>query len=76
MVLVVAVVVVIVSLAVSVVSKQMENTHFANINHREPANRQYFFKFGTYHSVLQMINTAARPVGAHLDFCTLWGHIQ
>jgi len=26
--------------------------------------------------VLQMINTAARLVKAHLDFCTSWGQIQ
>jgi len=38
----------------------------------KPANLQYVqFKFGT-HIVLQMINTAARLVRAHLDFCTSW----
>jgi len=34
---------------------------------------EYQFKLGTYYIILQVINTAARLVRAHVDFFTSWG---
>ena len=37
---------------------------------------EYQFKLGTYYIILQVINTAARLVRAHVDFFTSWGQTR